>query len=205
MDIWPTIETERKALAEDLAGLSDSQWSAGSWCDNWTVRDVVAHMTATAKVTPPAFFVKLAGSGFSFTRLQAKDIAAEKGDSPADTLARFQAILASRKRPPGPSETMLGEVIVHSQDIRGALGIQHDYPAEALVQVADFFQGSNLIIGTKRRIEDLSLRATDVTWSHGTGPEVSGPLLALVMAMTGRKEATGALSGEGVETLRSRP
>ncbi len=205
MDIWPTIETERKALTEDLAGLSDSQWSAGSWCDNWTVQDVVAHMTATAKITPPAFFVKLAGSGFSLTRLQAKDIATEKGDSPADTLARFQAILASRKRPPGPSETMLGEVIVHSQDIRGALGIQHEYPAEALIQVADFFQGSNLIIGTKRRIEGLSLRATDVTWSHGTGSEVSGPMLALVMAMTGRKEATSALSGEGVETLRSRP
>jgi uncharacterized protein (TIGR03083 family) len=205
MDIWPTIETERKALAEDLTGLSDSQWSVGSWCDNWTVRDVVAHMTATAKITPPAFFVKLAGSGFSLTRLQIKDISVEKGSSPADTLARFQAILASRKGPPGPSDTMLGEVIVHSQDIRGALGIQHDYPADALIQAANFFQGSNLIIGTKRRIEGLSLRATDVTWSHGTGPEVSGPMLALVMAMTGRKEATEALSGEGVETLRSRP
>lgn len=205
MDIWPTIETERKALAEDLAGLSDSQWSAGSWCDNWSVRDVVAHMTATAKITPPAFFLKLAGSGFSLTRLQTKDIEVEKGSSSADTLARFRAVLASRKGPPGPSGTMLGEVIVHSQDIRGALGIQHDYPAEALIQVADFFQGSNLIIGTKRRIEGLSLQATDVTWSHGTGPEVSGPMLALVMAMTGRKEATSALSGEGVETLRSRP
>src|SRR5581483_5223459 len=174
MDIWPTIETERKALTEDLAGLSDSQWSAGSWCDNWTVQDVVAHMTATAKITPPAFFVKLAGSGFSLTRLQAKDIATEKGDSPADTLARFQAILASRKRPPGPSETMLGEVIVHSQDIRGALGIQHEYPAEALIQVADFFQGSNLIIGTKRRIEGLSLRATDVTCHTAPGQRCPG-------------------------------
>lgn len=205
MDIWPTIQTERKALAEDLAGLSDSQWSAGSLCANWTVRDVVAHMTATAKITPPAFFAKLARSGFSLTKLQAKDIAAEKGGSPADTLARFEAILPSRKGPPGPSDTMLGEVIVHSQDVRGALGIPHEYPMEALIQVAEFYQGSNLIIGTKRRIEGLSLRATDTTWSHGSGPEVAGPMLSLVMAMTGRKAPTDDLTGDGVATLRSRP
>jgi uncharacterized protein (TIGR03083 family) len=205
VDIWPTIDTERKALAEDLAGLTDSQWSAGSWCDNWTVRDVVAHMTATAKITPPSFFVKLAGCGFSFTRLQAKNIEAERGSSPADTLARFQAILGSRKAPPGPSDTMLGEVIVHSQDVRGALGIPHEYPMEALIQVAEFYQGSNLIIGTKRRIEGLSLRATDTTWSHGSGPEVAGPMLSLVMAMTGRKAPAGDLTGDGVATLRSRP
>jgi hypothetical protein len=47
-------------------------------------------------------------------------------------------------------------------------------------------------------------RFTDAEWSHGTGPEVSGPILALVMAMTGRKAALDDLSGEGVSTLRSR-
>src|SRR5260370_822840 len=94
--------------------------------------------------------------------------------------------------------------IVHSQDIRGALGLPHDYPMAAVVQVADFFKGSNLLIGTKKRIAGLTLKATDTEWSHGTGPEVTGPMLALLMAMTGRK-VTDQLSGEGVETLRSRP
>jgi hypothetical protein len=74
-----------------------------------------------------------------------------------------------------------------------------------VVEVADFFKKSNLIIGAKRRIDGLSLRATDVTWSHGSGPEVAGPILSLVMAMTGRKAALGDLSGEGVATLGSRP
>jgi uncharacterized protein (TIGR03083 family) len=100
---------------------------------------------------------------------------------------------------------MLGETIIHSEDIRRPLGIKHDYPADALIQVADFFKTSNLIIGTKRRIDGLTLRATDATWSHGTGPEVSGPMLSLVMAMTGRKPALEDLSGEGVATLRDRP
>jgi hypothetical protein len=68
--------------------------------------------------------------------------------------------------------------------------------------VADFFKGSNLLIGTKRRIAGITLRATDADWSFGTGPEAAGPILALVMAMTGRKAAVGELTGEGAATLR---
>ena len=201
-DIWPVIHTERKALASDLTGLGGDQWSRPSLCGGWTVRNVLAHMTATAKMTPPAFFGKLAGSGFSFNGLQEKGIAAESGGSPSDTLARFEEVISSVKHPPGPDDTMLGETIVHSQDIRGPLGIQHAYPVDAVVRVADFYKGSNLLIGTKRRIAGLRLRATDTGWSHGSGPEVSGPILSLVMAMTGRP--ADGLSGEGSATLRSR-
>ena len=112
--------------------------------------------------------------------------------------------MTSVKHPPGPADTWLGEVIVHSEDIRRALGIKHDYPTGAVVRVADFFKGSNLLIGSKRRIAGLTLSATDTEWSHGTGPEVAAPILSLVMAMTGRKAADDDLTGEGVVTLRSR-
>lgn len=203
-DIWTLIQSERKALAGDLAGLDEQQWVADSLCGGWTVRDVLAHMTGTAKITPVGFFPKLAASGFSLGRLQAKDIAAEKGSTPADTLARFEAIVPSRKHPPGPGDTMLGETIIHAQDIRWPLGIRHDYPTDAAVRVADFYKNSNLIVGTKRRITGLTLRATDADWSHGTGPEVAGPIIALVMAMTGRKPVARDLHGEGVTTLQSR-
>jgi uncharacterized protein (TIGR03083 family) len=204
MEIWPVIHAERKALASDLGSLEEAQWSTPSLCTEWSVRDVLAHMTATAKLSSPAFFVKLAGSGFSLTTLQGKDIAAEKGASSADTLAGFEAIVTSTGHPPGPDDTMLGETIVHAEDIRRPLGLRHAYPTQALVQVASFYKGSNLIIGTKRRISGLRLRATDADWSTGTGPEVSGPILALLLAMTGRKLSAGELSGQGVETLAAR-
>ena len=55
--------------------------------------------------------------------------------------------------------------------------------------MADFYKGSNLLIGSKNRIAGLTLRATDADWSHGTGPEVQGPILSLVLAMTGRTVA----------------
>ena len=204
-DIWSTIHSERKALAADLEGLTDEQWATTTWCTDWTVRDVVAHLTATAKISGGAFFPKLIGSGFSLTNMQKKDIAKERGSSPADALARFKAEVDSSKHPPGPNQTWLGEVLIHSVDIRRPLGIAHEYPTEAVVQVADFYKGSNLVIGAKKRIAGLQLKATDADWSTGSGPEVSGPALALMMAMTGRKNVLSELSGPGVETLRGRP
>ncbi|HLK76183.1 MAG TPA: maleylpyruvate isomerase family mycothiol-dependent enzyme [Streptosporangiaceae bacterium] len=204
MDIWPVIHDQRKALAADLKGRGGEEWAMPSLCSQWTVRDVLAHMTSAATLTPPAFFGKLIGSGFNFEKVQASGIAANRGSSPADTMARFEAVLTSVKHPPGPADTWLGETIVHAEDIRRPLGIVHHYPTDAVVQVASFYQGSNLLIGSKRRIEGLTLRATDADWSHGTGPEVAGPILSLVQAMTGRKAPIDDLTGEGVATLRSR-
>jgi uncharacterized protein (TIGR03083 family) len=204
MDIWPVIHDQRKALAADLKGRGGEEWATPSLCSQWIVRDVLAHMTSAARLTPPAFFGKLIGSGFNFEKVQASGIAANRGSSPADTMARFEAVLTSVKHPPGPADTWLGETIVHAEDIRRPLGIVHHYPTDAVVQVASFYQGSNLLIGSKRRIEGLTLRATDADWSHGTGPEVAGPILSLVLAMTGRKAPIDDLTGEGVATLRSR-
>jgi uncharacterized protein (TIGR03083 family) len=204
MDIWPVIHDERKALAADLKGRGGEEWATPSLCSQWTVRDVLAHMISTARLTPPAFFGKLIGSGFNFEKVQASGIAANRGSSPADTMARFEAVLTSVKHPPGPADTWLGETIVHAEDIRRPLGIVHHYPTDAVVRVASFYQGSNLLIGSKRRIEGLALRATDADWSHGTGPEVAGPILSLVLAMTGRKAPVDDLTGDGVAALRSR-
>ena len=203
-DVWPTIHSERKALAADLDGLSAKAWDAPSLCDGWTVRDVVAHMTAATKLSGPKFFGTLLGSGFSFEKVQAKGIAANRGTSPDETLTNFKAQLDSTGRPPGPVETMLGETIVHSEDIRRPLNLQHVYPTEAIVRTADFFKKSNLIIGSKKRIDGLTLQATDADWQHGSGPTVEGPMLDLLLAMTGRKAALDSLSGDGVATLRSR-
>ena len=99
---------------------------------------------------------------------------------------------------------MLGEAILHGEDIRRPLGIPHSYPPEALTRVADFYKGSNLLLGSKKRITGLTLRATDVEWSTGTGPEVSGPALSLLLAMTGRRTGLDGLSGPGLATLQSR-
>lgn len=63
---WPLIHAERAALAGDLQQLEESQWASQSLSADWTVRDALAHMTATAKMTPPRFFGKFIASGFRF-------------------------------------------------------------------------------------------------------------------------------------------
>ena len=50
-DVWPTIHAERKALAADLDSIPVREWDTPSLCDGWTVRDVVAHMTAATKLS----------------------------------------------------------------------------------------------------------------------------------------------------------
>jgi uncharacterized protein (TIGR03083 family) len=201
---WPLIHAEREALATDLATLTAEQWATPSLCPGWTVRDVFGHIIATARMTPPAFFAGMARAGFRFHTMSANFIAAEATDTPAEALAEFRTLLTATTHPPGPAEAMLGEAVIHGEDIRRPLGIKREYPAEAVIRVADFNKGSNLLIGSKRRITGLALQATDLDWQTGTGPEVTGPGISLVLAMTGRAVAFGDLSGDGVATLRSR-
>jgi uncharacterized protein (TIGR03083 family) len=203
-DRWKLIHAEREALASDLASLTDDQWRTPSLCGRWTAQEVLAHMTATAQMTPPKFVAKMARAGFRFNDMTARDVAAGTAGTPQHGLDAFRSAMASTSSPPGPGDTWLGETIIHAEDIRRPLGITHAYPTEAVVRVADFYKNSNALIGAKNRIAGLSLRATDTQWSTGQGPEVSGPILSLLMAMTGRKAALADLKGEGVETLQSR-
>ena len=201
---WPLIHTEREALIADLGTLTDDQWATRSLCADWTVRDVLGHMISTAKMTPPKFFVSMAAAGFRFNNMNAKGVSSEATANPADGLANLRSHLKDTTHPPGPVEAMLGEAVIHPADIRKPLGIAHEYPEEALIRVADFYKGSNLIVGAKRRIDGLTLRATDTGWTTGSGPEVTGPHLSLILAMTGRSAALTDLAGAGVDTLKSR-
>jgi len=203
-DLWTVVHAERRALAADLADLTPEQWQTPSLCTGWTVHDVLAHMVATARETPAGFFVGMIGSGFRISRFTEKRIAVEGAGGPAATLAAFRGVETATSAPPGPKLSWLGEVLVHSEDIRRPLGIAHEYPVDSVTDVTDFYAGSNVLIGGKRRVEGLTLQATDTDWSRGSGPVVSGPARALMLATTGRTAALDELSGPGVEILRSR-
>ena len=201
---WPVIHAERGALADDLTALSDARRQTSSLCTGWSVHDLVAHIVATAEMTKVGFLSKFAGSGFNFSRFADKEVAGGTKNGPAVTLAALRAAQNNTCSPPGPVDSWLGETLIHSEDIRRPLGIAHDYPMDAVTRTLDFYKGSNLIVGAKKRITGLTLRATDADWSTGNGPEVTGPAISLLLAMTGRSAALADLSGEGVETLRSR-
>lgn len=201
---WPTIHTERRALADDLEGITDEQWAMPSLCTGWSVHDVLAHAVSTARMSPPTFIAAFAGSGFRFGAMSEKGIAAEKSGGPAATLAAFRSLETATTAPPGPKDSWLGEAIVHAEDIRKPLGITRTYPLAAVIQVNTFFAGSQPLIGGKKRVAGVTLKATDTDWSVGSGPLVEGAALALLMATAGRKVFLDELTGPGVDVLRGR-
>ena len=201
---WPTIHAERAALADDLANLSAEQWKTPSLCQGWDVHQVLAHQVATAKTTVGSFFPKFIASGFSLDKMGQKDLEAEAAGGPSATLAAFRAVGASTKSPPGPKDSWLGEALVHAEDIRRPLGLTRAYPPDWVTRTIDFYVKGNLVVGGKKRVAGMTLQATDTDWSHGSGPLVEGPAIALLMAATGRQQYLDDLSGPGVEILRSR-
>lgn len=201
---WPTIHAERKALADDLANLSAEQWKTPSLCTGWDVHQVLAHQVATAKTTLGSFFPKFIGSGFSLDKMGQRDMEAESAAGPAATLEAFRAVGSSTKSPPGPKDSWLGEALVHAEDMRRPLGIVHAYPSDWVTRTIDFYVKGNLVVGGKKRVAGVTLKASDADWSHGSGPLVEGPAIALLMAATGRKTFLDDLTGPGVDLLRSR-
>jgi uncharacterized protein (TIGR03083 family) len=173
-------------------------------CADWSVHDVVAHLASAAKMNPPKFFAQFAAAGFNFDRFAGKNVATEGAGGPAATLAELRAVQDRTSAPPGPKDTWLGEAIVHGEDIRRPLGISRTYPMPAVLRVISLYARSNAIIGAKKRVAGVRLKATDADFAVGAGPLVEGPALALALAASGRASALDELSGPGVETLRSR-
>jgi uncharacterized protein (TIGR03083 family) len=205
MGTWDLIATERARLVEALGALGDEQWARPSLCTGWTTKDTLAHIVSTAEMTPPRFFVGLAGAGFSFGRLMARNVAAVGADPVPRLLERLAARVGSRNAPPGPTGSWLVETVAHGEDIAHPTGTTIAHSEEALVAAADSAKGTQPLLGAKKRIAGLRLRADDITWETGEGPEVSGPLRVLILAMVGRPPVLDELKGDGVAELRARP
>jgi len=203
-EVWSLIRTERAALVADLAGLSDDQWATPSLCSGLVVREVLAHLTAGASLNAVRWLAGVIRCRFDFDKQVAMRLAEQLGETPAETLERFRRVVPSRTKPPLPVVAMLGETIVHAEDIRRPLGIRRDYPTEAVTRVAEYYQGSDQVVLAKGRIGDLHLVANDGPFTTGSGALVSGSTLALTMAMTGRAAYLDDLDGDGVERLRER-
>ena len=203
-DTWQRIHTERAALADTLEQLGPDQWGAPSWCSGWAVHVVAGHVLAAAEQTFPNFYKELTLAGFRFDVFAGRAADRLGALAPEELVRRLRARTTTTNHPPAPVIVMLGEVVVHGQDIRRPLGLAHDVPEATAVAVADNYVRTNLLLGSKRRSAGLRLQATDADWSHGDGPTVTGPLLSLVAAASGRTPALDDLAGEGLTTLAGR-
>ncbi|HEY0518281.1 MAG TPA: maleylpyruvate isomerase family mycothiol-dependent enzyme [Ilumatobacteraceae bacterium] len=202
---WKMIHQERAATADTLASLNPTQWTQTSLCGSWTVREVAAHIVIGAEQTTGHFLGGMVKNGFRFNTMMDREARRVGTRDSAELIARLRARLTTTNHPPAaPVMTMLGEVVVHSDDIRRPLSIPSETDPQVLTACLEMYKTATFPFGTKKRIDGLRLVATDLDWSHGVGPEVTGPALSLVMAMTGRAAALDDLGGDGAATLRRR-
>jgi uncharacterized protein (TIGR03083 family) len=204
-ELWSMIHEQRQKVGDAVLGqLTDAEWDTPSLCEGWRVRDVAAHMVETQLMTPPRFLGKFASAGFRFNTFAANGVAAHGSQTPAELLAQYRATASRTTAPPGPKVTWLAEAVIHGEDVARPTGKSIPVSPAALVAVAGFVHQSSPLLHGKQRSAGLRLRATDVDWTAGDGPEVTGPAASLILGMTGRKSALAELSGEGLETLSSR-
>jgi uncharacterized protein (TIGR03083 family) len=207
MSLFDEIAAERLITADLLAGLDDDQLATASLCGKWTVRDVAGHLAVPFVVRPPVFVLGLIKAGGNFHRANDR-FAREVGKRPIAELAEIQRRHAnSHFTPPGhgPSAPMT-DLLIHGQDIRRPLGLIRDFDPARLRVALDLLSSPRARRGfvPNGRLDGLHLRATDLDWSTGVGPEVAGPAESLLVAMAGRPVGLADLTGEGVAVLRSR-
>ena len=203
-DVWELVRRERQALVDDLAGLTDEQWELSSLCGGWTVHDVAAHLVDNARTTRLGIVAAMVRARFDFDRQNDAGVAREKGATPAETLDRLRAVVGRRTTPPAPLDSRLVEEVVHGDDVRRPLGMHRAYPTETVERaLAHQLRTSVGLGGGKQRAAGLRLVATDADWSHGEGPEVRGPVVSLLMVVSGRDAALEDLTGPGLDRLEA--
>jgi len=201
-DVWPMVHEERAALIADLEGVDEASWEAQSLCDGWTVHDVVAHLVDTALTTRLGFVAGLARARFDFDRQNARGVQRHRGARPQGTLQRLREVASLTSTPPAPLDSRLVEAVVHGEDIRRPLGLTRAYPQTAVVRSIRLQARTPAGLGgAKELVRRVRITAADADVSIGDGPEVSGPALSLLLAITGRSVALSDLDGPGVVAL----
>jgi uncharacterized protein (TIGR03083 family) len=202
-DPFALIATERRALADLVDSLDEEQLATQSLCGAWTVKDVAAHLMAAEEGAVTEFLFAWVRSGFSFDRANLRMTAARTGKSVGELTALMREHADSRFTPPSMDwHAPLTDVMVHREDIAVPLGLPSDRPVESWRHVLDFVVSSKARRGFGvRRLPGVRLVAADVDWSHGDGPEVTGPAAPLALVISGRPAGLEALSGPGRESL----
>ena len=201
-DVWELVHQERRALIEDLAGLTEEQWETPSLCGGWTVHDVAAHLVDNARTTRLGIVAAMIRARFDFDRQNDQGVARERGASPAETLERLRAVAGRTTTPPAPLDSRLVEEVAHGEDVRRPLGVTRDYPTETVARALAYQVRTSVAVGGGRqRVQGVQLRATDTDITIGEGAEVAGPAASILLAVSGRADALADLTGPGVARL----
>ena len=195
---WHAVGHERSTLADLLEGLAPSEWAVHSLCPGWRVRDVAAHLTtATRRVRPPGLLDEPSAR-----------LPAAPPPPPPDERSTEQLVADLRRPVPGAhvrpgagARDALVEVLVHGQDIARPLGLERPVPPPLAVLAAERVWAAKPFRAAVR-YPGVRFEADDADLVLGDGTTVTGPALAVLLALTGRSVALEELSGHGTGLLQ---
>ena len=204
MTLVPTTEMardEREQFASFLDGLTPEQWSSPTLCEMWTVRDVAIHTVSYDELSAAGLVARFLKGRLNTDRINAIGVADYADRAPE----QITAMIRAHAEPHGLTGGFGGRIaltdgMIHQQDIRRSVGIRRTIDPDRLRTALDFARFAPTIRGAWRA-RGVRLVATDLDWSHGTGPEVRGTGEALLMAMAGRRAALDDLDGPGKAKL----
>jgi uncharacterized protein (TIGR03083 family) len=187
-----------------LEALRIDDWDGPTLCDDWRVRDVVAHLIPgwAADVRHLPYVVRNRDDidrGFA-------EYARARAEVDVDVLlAQYRAKVDSRHVPLVVTPALNWcDNVIHSLDIRRAQGIRYPGRKERLAEVAELLGDMTWPSRQACRSDYVRLVATDLEWSYGTGPEVVGPIEDIVLAIAGRKVKDWQLTGDGYTIVAAR-
>jgi uncharacterized protein (TIGR03083 family) len=206
-EIWRAIDAHRLLTADLLESLSDAQWRQPSLCEGWTVGDVAAHLTLQQLGIRELLFVALRHPG-GVNRMICES-ARRRARLPREQLvSEIRAMVGSRRHNVGvtPQETLV-DILVHCQDIAMPLDRRLDVDPEAAAVAAtrvwSYSGGSKAKVFKRIPLDGFRFSATDISWAVGAGRDITGPIAAILLVLTGRLAALAKLSGDGAAVLAS--
>lgn len=205
-DIHVRTARNRLLIADFFDGLTRQQLAVQSLCTQWSVREVLAHLTVPFAVGLP----QLLGAAFRHGSVDRASVQLARRLARRD-VRELTALLRDNAdgRFAAPGVGPMGQFVdgaVHLRDCARPLGLAADVPAADWAAILDWLPTRQARLGhvPKGLLDGLRFETTDRDWARGDGPVVRGPGEALGMAMTGRASALANLTGPGVETLRAR-
>lgn len=202
-EYWGAVHGMRTRVAELLESLDPAEWDAPSLCAGWRVRDVAGHVSIVPTITTWQMVSAAPRARFNPNRINTLIAVRHGSRPPGEIVARLRDHAGARRTAKIlDTRDALFDIVVHSQDIAIPLGREVTVPVDYSRQGLERGWEMGWPFKARRRLSGLTLRAIDTEWCVGTGPEVVGPALALLLVLTGRAGAVAhTLEGAGVSAL----
>jgi uncharacterized protein (TIGR03083 family) len=194
---------ERREQVALYGSLTDEQWNAPSLCAGWRVREVLAHTTMPFRYSTGRVLRGMLRARGSFDRFA--DRAAHHDAtsmSPAELVTSLRDNVDTEWSPPGGGPLgALSHDVIHGLDVSVALGLddRHASPERCALVLSGLRPKQLRLFGVD--LTGVRLRATDADWSYGDGEVVEGRAQDLLVAVCGRRQPAGRLSGPAAERL----